>query len=97
MERISRLPLIGNFFVYALLFPQNFKTTLLLKKIAEMPYFFLHTGTPQLAFARYPKLFVFIISRKWDLRGSLNFFFKIFIGPASGTCEVPWYFFFEIF
>jgi len=79
----------GNFFVYALLFSQNSKTTILLKKIAEIPYFFLHSGTPQLALARYPKKFVFIISRKWDLRGSLKNFFKIFIGPASGTCEVP--------
>jgi len=61
-----------NFFVYALLFSQISKTTLLLKKIAEMPYFFLHSGTPQLALARYPKKFVFIISCKWDLRGSLK-------------------------
>jgi len=45
----------GNFFVYALVFSQNSKTALLLKKIAEMPYFFLHSGTPPLAVAGYPK------------------------------------------
>jgi len=43
------------FFEYALVFSQNSKTALLLKKIAEMPYFFLHSGTPPLALAGYPK------------------------------------------
>ena len=45
----------GNFFVYALVFSQNFKTALFLKIFAEIPYFFLHFGTPPLAVAGYPK------------------------------------------
>jgi len=43
-----------NFFS-ALVFVKKHKTTLLLKKIAQIPYFFRAPGTTTLAVAGYPE------------------------------------------
>ena len=93
MKKRTYIPPSSNFFFFmSLFFFQNSKTALLLKFFAELPYFFLHSSTPPLAVAGYPKKW-----RKWTYEVLFHFFFKIFKCPASGTCEIPCPFFFKIF